>query len=58
MSMIGLMGAVMAVQAALIYQVQYNTPISKPAGIGASAMLFVYLGAFAVGFQSTVWVYP
>ncbi|KAL1964896.1 hypothetical protein VTN77DRAFT_6249 [Rasamsonia byssochlamydoides] len=58
MSMIGLMGAVMAVQAALIYQVQYSTPISKPAGIGASAMLFVYLGAFAVGFQSTVWVYP
>ncbi|KKA24854.1 hypothetical protein T310_1122 [Rasamsonia emersonii CBS 393.64] len=58
MSMIGLMGAVMAVQAALIYQVQYNTPISRPAGIAASAMLFVYLGAFAVGFQSTVWVYP
>jgi hypothetical protein len=56
--MIGLMAAVMAVQAAMIYQVQYNTPLAKQAGIAASAMLFVYLGAFAVGFQSTVWVYP
>jgi MFS family permease len=58
MSMIGLSAAVMAVQASLIYQVQYNTPIAKAAGKGAAAMLFVYLGAFAIGFQSTVWVYP
>ncbi|KAF7125704.1 hypothetical protein CNMCM5793_001997 [Aspergillus hiratsukae] len=57
-SMLSLMAAVMAVQAALIYQVQHNTPLAKSAGIGASAMLFAYLGAFAVGFQSTVWVYP
>ena len=58
MSMIALMGAVMAVQAAMIYQVQNNTPMAGKAGIAAAAMLFVYLGAFTVGFQSTVWVYP
>lgn len=57
-SMIGLSAVVMAVQAAMIYQVQFNTSIAKAAGKGAAAMLFVYLGAFAVGFQSTVWVYP
>ena len=58
MSMISLGGAALAVQSALIYQIQNNTSIAKPAGIGAAAMLFVYLGSFAVGFQSTVWVYP
>lgn len=52
------MAAVMAVQAALIYQVQYNTAIAHSAGIGAAAMLFVFQGAFTVGFQATVWVYP
>ncbi len=55
--MISLMGAVMAIQAALIYQVQYKTSIAHEAGIGASAMLFIYLGAFAIGFQGTVWAY-
>lgn len=28
------------------------------AGIGAAAMLFLYMGSFTVGFQATVWVYP
>lgn len=28
------------------------------AGIGAAAMLFVFQGAFTIGFQATVWVYP
>ena len=56
--MISLMAAVMAVQAGLIYQVQFATSIKHAAGIGASAMLFVFLGAFTVGFQATVWVYP
>lgn len=56
--MISLMAAVMAVQAALIYQVQHNTSIAHAAGIGAAAMLFVFQGAFTVGFQATVWVYP
>jgi len=52
------MAAVMAVQAGMIYQVQNKTSISHAAGIGASAMLFKFLGAFTVGFQATVWVYP
>lgn len=56
--MISVMAAVMAVQAALIYQVQNSTPISHSAGIAAAAMLFVFQGAFTIGFQATVWVYP
>ncbi|WQF89767.1 Putative major facilitator, sugar transporter, major facilitator superfamily [Colletotrichum destructivum] len=58
LSMISVMAAVMAVQAALIYQVQNATAIAKAAGIGAAAMLFVFQGAFTIGFQATVWVYP
>ncbi|KAH6971130.1 sugar transporter STL1 [Ilyonectria sp. MPI-CAGE-AT-0026] len=58
LSMISLMAAVMAIQAGLIYQVQNNTAIAHAAGIGAAAMLFVFQGAFTVGFQATVWVYP
>ncbi|KAL0932938.1 hexose carrier [Colletotrichum truncatum] len=58
LSMISVMAAVMAVQAALIYQVQNVTAIAHAAGIGAAAMLFVFQGAFTIGFQATVWVYP
>jgi hypothetical protein len=58
LSMISVMAAVMAVQAALIYQVQYKTAIAHTAGIGAAAMLFIFQGAFTIGFQATVWVYP
>lgn len=58
LSMISVMAAVMAVQAALIYQVQFDTSIAKNAGIAAAAMLFVFQGAFTIGFQATVWVYP
>ena len=56
--MISLMAAVMAVQAALIYQVENHTAAAAGAGIGAAAMLFVFQGAFTIGFQATVWVYP
>jgi hypothetical protein len=56
--MISLMAAVMGVQAALIYQVQNATAVATSAGIGAAAMLFVFQGAFTIGFQATVWVYP
>lgn len=56
--MISLMAAVMAVQAALIYQIQYHTAWAAAAGIGAAVMLFIFQGAFTVGFQATVWVYP
>lgn len=58
LSMISLMAVVMAVQAALIHEVQSNTSSSKAAGIAAAAMLFVFQGAFTIGFQATVWVYP
>jgi predicted neutral ceramidase superfamily lipid hydrolase len=58
LSMIFVMAAVFTVQAALIYQVQNETSIERPCGIAAASMLFVYLGAFTVGFQATVWVYP
>lgn len=56
--MISLMAAVMAVQAALIYQVENHTVSASGAGIAAAAMLFIFQGAFTVGFQATVWVYP
>ena len=56
--MISIMAAVMAVFAALIYQVQHQTTIAHTSGIGAAAMLFVFQGAFTIGFQATVWVYP
>jgi hypothetical protein len=55
LSMIFLMASVMAVQCGLIYQVQYNTSIAKAAGAAAAAMLFIYQGAFTIGFQATVW---
>ncbi|KAM5381167.1 hypothetical protein ACJZ2D_003083 [Fusarium nematophilum] len=58
LSMISVMAAAMAVQAGLIYQVENNTASASAAGIGAAAMLFVFQGAFTVGFQATVWVYP
>lgn len=58
LSMVSLMAAVMAVQAALVYQTQAGTSIAHGAGIGAAAMLFIFEGAFTVGFQATVWVYP
>lgn len=58
LSMISVMAAVMAVQSALIYQVQYKTAIAKACGSAAAAMLFVFQGAFTIGFQATVWVYP
>ena len=56
--MISLMAAVMAVQAALIYQVENRTASAAAAGVGAAAMLFIFQGAFTIGFQATVWVYP
>ena len=56
--MISVMAAVMAVQAAMVYQVQHKTPLAHTAGIVGAVMLFVFEGAFTTGFQSTVWVYP
>lgn len=56
--MISLMAAVMAVQAGLVRQVQYKTSVKHAAGAAAAAMLFIFQGAFTIGFQATVWVYP
>ena len=50
------MAAVMAVQAALIFQVEHKTAVARASGIAAAAMLFVFQGAFTIGFQATVWV--
>lgn len=58
LSMISLMAAVMAIQTALIYQVQFKTATATASGAAAAAMLFIFQGAFTVGFQATVWVYP
>lgn len=58
LSMISVMAAVMIVQTGLIYNVQNKTSIAKQCGIGAAAMLFIFEGAFTIGFQATVWVYP
>ena len=58
LSMISLMAAVMAAQSALIYQVQYETSSAHASGSAAAAMLFIFQGAFTIGFQATVWVYP
>lgn len=54
LSMISVMSAVMIVQTGLIYNVQHNTSIATSCGIGAAIMLFVFEGAFTIGFQATV----
>lgn len=52
--MVSLMAIVMAVQAGLIHQVQHKTSIAKACGAAAAAMLFIFQGAFTIGFQATV----
>jgi hypothetical protein len=56
LSMVSVMAAVMVVQTALIYQVQNSTAMAYQSGIAAAAMLFIFQGAFTIGFQATVWV--
>lgn len=58
LSMISLMAAVMVVQTGLIWNVENNTAIATSCGAAAAAMLFIFQGAFTIGFQATVWVYP
>ncbi|KAI7283636.1 general substrate transporter [Hortaea werneckii] len=58
LSMVALMAGVMATQTGLIYAVENNPSMKTQAGIGAAAMLFIFQGAFTIGFQATVWVYP
>lgn len=58
LSMITVMALVMATQAALVYQVQFKTSVAYAAGIAGAVMLFLFEGAFTIGFQATVWVYP
>ncbi|KAL3420566.1 hexose carrier [Phlyctema vagabunda] len=58
LSMISVMAAVMVVQTGLVYNVEHKTSIAASCGIGAAAMLFIFEGAFTIGFQATVWVYP
>ncbi|QSZ32045.1 hypothetical protein DSL72_001614 [Monilinia vaccinii-corymbosi] len=58
LSMISVMSVVMIVQTGLIYNVEKKTSIATSAGVGAALMLFLFEGAFTIGFQATVWVYP
>ena len=58
LSMISVMALAMATQAALVYQVQYKREVAYAAGIAGAVMLFLFEGAFTVGVQATVWVYP
>lgn len=53
LSMISIMAAVMIVQTGLIYNVQNNTSIATSCGIGAAVMLFLFEGAFTIGFVSS-----
>ncbi|KAG7529308.1 hypothetical protein FFLO_05736 [Filobasidium floriforme] len=53
---ISLMAACFAAEAGLIWKVESGN--GKAAGIGAVAVLFVYMGLFTTGFQAVVWVYP
>ena len=57
LSMITLMAVVMGITAALVYQVQFSPSIAHAAGIAAVVMLFIFQGAYTIGFQATVWVY-
>lgn len=56
--MLALQGAVLAVLASMIYVIESGSVWTHTAGIVAAAMLFAYLGAFTIGFEATVWVYP
>lgn len=58
LSMISVMAIVMAAQTGFIYNVQYKTPSATACGYAAAVMLFLFEGAFTIGFQATVWVYP
>lgn len=57
-SMVSLMAIIFAIMCGLIRQIELKTSIAHSSGAAAAAMLFIYLGAFTIGFQATVWVYP
>ena len=57
-SMVSLMACVFAIMCGLVRQIEFKTSIAHSCGAVAAAMLFIYLGAFTIGFQATVWVYP
>lgn len=57
-SMVSLMAICFAVMCGLVRQIQLETSVAHSCGAAAAAMLFIYEGAFTIGFQATVWVYP
>jgi len=57
-SMVSLMAIIFAIMCALVRQIELKTRIAHSCGAAAAAMLFLYQGAFTIGFQATVWVYP
>lgn len=58
LSMVSLMACVFAIMCGLVRQIEFKTSLAHSCGAAAAAMLFIYLGAFTIGFQATVWVYP
>ena len=57
-SMVSLMAIIFAIMCGLVRQIELKTSIAHSCGAAAAAMLFLYQGAFTIGFQATVWVYP
>lgn len=55
LSMITIMACVVAIQAALVYQVLYWTVIAYSAGIDGAVMLFIFEGAFTIGSMPRFW---
>ncbi|CAD6586519.1 MAG: hypothetical protein CYPHOPRED_003598 [Cyphobasidiales sp. Tagirdzhanova-0007] len=49
------MACLFAILSGTIKQVQNNAPNTHACGIVAAVCVFLYIGAFAIGFQATVW---
>ncbi|WWD22915.1 hypothetical protein CI109_107410 [Kwoniella shandongensis] len=57
LSCISAMAACFAVEAGLVWKITAD-PSDSAAGRGATAVLFLYMALFTIGFQAVVWVYP
>lgn len=58
LSMVFVMAVALSAQSGLVYQIDNQTTAAQTAATAAAVVLFIYQGAFAIGFQATVWVYP
>ncbi|KAK4052517.1 hypothetical protein OIO90_004284 [Microbotryomycetes sp. JL221] len=55
---VSLMALIFAGLSGATHQIQYNAANADAMKIFAVVLAFMYLSAFTVGFQATVWVYP